>query len=400
MVTKVYGCPPPSTRRAILRDAPLDDFAKRVLWEISEAMDARGETWVARATIASRASLSARTVASVVAWAKSCGVLIGYWRDARHFWRLSWRALATGDLPGRTAGRRKVAKHLYVIGCAPPSEEGAPQEAVAKARGALSPSSGRTIPPLGAHPITLHDHAESDHANKNPPTPRRGAPDITPQELTLPSYLDLYPELQSPPEPTIPSARRLDGPVAAPTSENAPTFVPPAIAPPWRRRSASGEVVNLATARSGQHVPDPTPQPDDDQLVYEHDDAYQVDDVLRPGRTISLPPTLQELFAHAPGHGIAWISAFRDQGVTTTRDLYELVAVEKLQYVPRLGVGGRAMARFLAERWLAPLRDGAELDSIASRGMVAAFTARDERAEKEQAAVDAGVVVRLGVTRG
>lgn len=416
-----FGCPSPSARRAVLNAASLDPVALKVLWQISEALDRQGTTWICRATIAKRSGVSERTVRTVTSWARAEGVLVVWWREGHRHMRLNWRRLRE-ELPARTAGARKRAKTRGappITGEAPAFDDGG--EAPQSERGAPLADLGRPFAPLGAPPITQLDHANSDHESERDPREgyKRSARGRTPleaphqhpkEEPADMSYLDLFPELAqeaatgSPAHSNVVSlpSPRLASPPApqkAPTSPPAPHTAKPAPPLPTTRAGRP----NLAVI--GTPYAETEPALEEPMLVYGGTDGYPVEDPLSPGDVVYLPPTLQELLSCAPGNGIGWISKLRAKGVTTTADLYGFVDSENVRFTLG-GALGEAVSAYLTERWGAPLLSPAQREEVKAKRELAALMARkkaiaDAKAEQDQrrAREDEAGVVRLGEVR-
>jgi hypothetical protein len=91
---------------------------------------------------------------------------------------------------------------------------------------------------------------------------------------------------------------------------------------------------------------------------------FKVPDPLRPGEVLLLPGTLDELFADAPAMGFALVRALRDNGVTTTAELFTYVADEAVRFAKGLGpIRAQQVRQHLAERWGVTLHGEAQLEA-------------------------------------
>lgn len=160
--------------------------------------------------------------------------------------------------------------------------------------------------------------------------------------------------------------------VRAPDPLTAPPAQPPQPRPGECVSPRAAGRHNLTVIDPGR-VPIPTPDEVQD---------FEVPDPLRPGEVLVLPGTLDELFADAPSMGFPLVRALRDNGVTSTAELFRYVADEAVRFAKGLGpIRAQQVRQHLAEQWGVTLHDEAQLEANVVTALAA--TGRRQDATRE-----------------
>ena len=117
------------------------------------------------------------------------------------------------------------------------------------------------------------------------------------------------------------------------------------------------------------------PEPDDVPV-------YELPDLLRPGESVALPGTLDELLADARGMGRHIIGALRAAGIATTQELFERLPLESVPFTRGLaGARGNELIQHLGDRWCVFLRTKDDIDAINAKTVYAADRRRNATQE-------------------
>lgn len=335
---------PRHTIEEAARRAKLPRACYLVLTALTARLGQNDAAWPSVATLAEDCALSRRSVQLALRRLEVAGWLASTTRKGTSTrYQIEVGQAIAGEVrpdhwrPRKPWGAQQVAPVQHVAHAQHVAQGGA-QHVAGGVRNMLHPN-----PPMNPQERTDQDQ----HAHE---------PEPAPVEAAAPAPLPVQPV------PRLPIPSR-------------PPATPPPAPPGACQNDRRQGRPNLAALAKPREPDVPIPMPEEVPV-------YELPDLLRPGESVALPGTLDELFADARGMGRPIIAALRDAGIATTRELFERLPVESVAFTRGLsGARGNELLQHLGDRWCVFLRSKDDIDAINAKTVYSAD--RRRRAQQE-----------------